>query len=375
MAFLHDKLKTSQDGTPGIRLDFFFTARGTELQRTPLGMFRSLLNQIFDRDATVRPHVHEVYEQRCRQFGYGESKWQWPRAVLEELLTGAILASADRQPVAIFVDALDEAGAESAQQLATYFHRLIGRAGKIKSAVQICISCRHYPIVGNAQAIEIRVEDHNHQDISSYIEDTLSDTECGDDPSQGTRELMLVQLIQQANGVFQWAHLMMPLINRRILEGESFDNIRYWVREIPAWLEDVYIYILNEVIEDRNRRESLLLFQWICLAERPLSITEMRYALAASNARMTTITPKKFEDINGFIQSNERMKRRLKALSGGLTEIFSSGDHDETVQVVHQSVNDFLRAKGLRLLYHYVVGSTPLPDGDRVLFQCQATLY
>lgn len=30
----------------------------------------------------------------------------------------------------VFVDALDEAGAESAQQLATYFHRLIDRAAK-----------------------------------------------------------------------------------------------------------------------------------------------------------------------------------------------------------------------------------------------------
>lgn len=44
MAFLHDRLKTLRDESQGIRLDFFFTARGTELQRTPLGMFRSLLN-------------------------------------------------------------------------------------------------------------------------------------------------------------------------------------------------------------------------------------------------------------------------------------------------------------------------------------------
>lgn len=44
MAFLHDKLQIPQDDRPDIRLDFFFTARGTEMQRTPLGMLRSLLN-------------------------------------------------------------------------------------------------------------------------------------------------------------------------------------------------------------------------------------------------------------------------------------------------------------------------------------------
>ncbi|KAJ5798446.1 uncharacterized protein N7503_007742 [Penicillium pulvis] len=374
MAFLHDRLKTLRDESQGIRLDFFFTARGTEMQRTPLGMFRSLLNQIFERDTTVRSQVRRTYEQRCRQFGFGELKWEWPRSVLEELLTGAILESAIRQPVNIFVDALDEAGAESAQQLATYFHRLIDRAATKNSAVQICISCRHYPIIGNAQAIEICVEDHNHKDIAAYINDTLADTELDDDPSQGKREL-LRQLFQQANMVFQWAHLMMPLVKRKMLEGESFDDIRRWLREIPTGLEDVYTYILSKVIEVANREQSFLLFQWICLAERPLTVTEMRYALTASNARVITGAPRRLENFDGFVESNERMKRRIKTLSGGLTEVVLNGQSDETVQVVHQSVNDFLRAKGLRLLHPHLPGTTSLTDGDKILFQCQATLY
>ncbi|KAJ5910508.1 hypothetical protein N7504_005151 [Penicillium tannophilum] len=374
MAFLHDRLKTLRDESQGIRLDFYFTARGTELQRTPLGMFRSLLNQIYERDTTVRSQVRIVYEQRCRQFGFGELKWEWPRPVLEELLTGAILESASRQPVNVFVDALDEAGAESAQQLATYFHRLIDRAATKSSAVQICISCRHYPIIGNAQAIEIYVEDHNHEDIAAYINDTLADTELGDDPSQGKREL-LRQLIQQANRVFQWAHLMMPLVKRKMLEGESFDDICRWLREIPTGLEDVYTYILSKVIEVANREQSFLLFQWICLAERPLTVKEMRYALMASNATTTPGLSRNLEDTNGFIKSDERMKRRIKALSGGLTEVFLDGHSDETVQVVHQSVNDFLRAKGLRLLHYCVTGTKSLSNDDDVLFQCQANLY
>ncbi|KAJ5640058.1 uncharacterized protein N7484_007920 [Penicillium longicatenatum] len=375
MAFLHDTLKTLQDGTQGIRLDFFFSARGTELQRTPLGMFRSLLNQIFDRDISARPLVRETYEQRCRQFGSSESKWEWPRVLLEELLAGAILASANRQSVTVFVDALDEAGAESAQQLTTYFHRLIDRAGKKNLAVQICISCRHYPIMGNDQAMEINVEDHNYDDISTYIKDTLTDMEVEEGLDQETREVLMQQLIQQANGVFQWAHLIMPLVCRRILEGESFDETRLWLRDIPAGLDDVYTYILNKVIEYKNWENSFLLFQWICLAERPLTVTEMRYALAASNCKTTTISLRGWEKANGFVESNERMKRRVKTLSGGLTEVVSSEDHDETIQVIHQSVNDFFRAKGLQILHHHANGITLPTDSNKILFQCQASLY
>ncbi|CAI7639135.1 unnamed protein product [Penicillium pancosmium] len=281
MAFLHDKLE--QDGGQGIRLDFFFTARGTELQHSPLGMFRSLLSQIFNRDTTLRPKLCEIDEQRSEQFG--GDKWEWPRVVLEKLLTHAILESASRQHVTIFVDALDEAGSESAQQLAAYFHRLIDRAGK--ASLHVCISCRHYPIVRSNRAIEVHMEDRNHDDIAAYIRDTLTDTDVGVSFSEDSEmdQSLVKQLIQQANGSFQWAHIIIPPTERKILEGESFDEIDRWLQEAPYDLEETYTYILRNVIEARNREQSLLLFQWVCLAEGPLTLTETRYALAVGIAQ------------------------------------------------------------------------------------------
>jgi ankyrin repeat protein len=375
MAFLHDKLKESQDSIHGIiRLDFFFTARGTEMQRTPLGMLRSLLNQIFDRDATIRPQVRDIYEQRCRQFGYGERKWEWPQTILEELLATAILASANEQPVIIFVDALDEAGAESAQKLAAYFHRLVDRADKKKLTLQVCISCRHYPILESARAKAIHVEDHNQDDIATYIKDTLLETELEDVPNLEMREVLVEELTQHAKGVFQWAHLIMPLVKQKVVEGESISDIRDWLGDIPADLENVYVYILSNVITARNRDQSFLFFQWVCLAERPLTIVEIRYALAAQNAQITS-SRIEWEKLHGFVESNERMKRRVKAIAGGLAEVVSSGNDEETVQVVHQSVNDFLRAKGLALLYHGISASVGSGDINNILSQSQATLY
>jgi ABC-type lipoprotein export system ATPase subunit len=38
MVFLHSKPQSLQNGNQSNQLDFFFTARGTEMQRTPLGM-------------------------------------------------------------------------------------------------------------------------------------------------------------------------------------------------------------------------------------------------------------------------------------------------------------------------------------------------
>lgn len=46
MLQLYDSLSSQRDLEHGYYLDFFFSARGAELQRTPVGMYRSLLNQI-----------------------------------------------------------------------------------------------------------------------------------------------------------------------------------------------------------------------------------------------------------------------------------------------------------------------------------------
>lgn len=372
MSFLHKKLGSSQKDNQGIQLDFFFTARGTEMQRTPLGMFRSLLNQIFLYDATIRSQVREAYEHRCKLFGWEEGIWTWPQTMLEELLVDTVLSS--RQRVTIFVDALDETGDVSAPQIASFFHQLLDRAERKNAAIRICISCRHYPIICSTQTLEIHVEHHNGKDIATYIRDILAQIEVEDSLSEDTRQVLIKRLTQQANGVFQWVRLIMPLTRRRIHEGETSEDICSWLHEVPDGLEDVYRYILKEVIDVRNLKQSFSLFQWLSVAERPLALKEIRYALVAGDAQITGAL-KPIEKIHGFVESDKRMKIRINVLSGGLAEVVSSKDSDEFVQVVHQSVNEFLRAKGLAMMSDMLGTSSPTRKNEEIYFQSHAVLY
>jgi hypothetical protein len=75
----------------------------------------------------------------------------------------------------LFVDALDEAGADTASELAEYFHELNNLVVESRTA-KICISCRHYLVVSSHTSLEICVEDENHEDIATYVEEKL-DTE------------------------------------------------------------------------------------------------------------------------------------------------------------------------------------------------------
>ncbi|KAL3469228.1 ankyrin [Aspergillus californicus] len=377
MHFLHDKLQEPHDGDQGIALEFFFTARGTELQHTPSGMFRSLVRQLFDHDQSVRPKVREIYERKCRQFGYGKREWEWQKPELEGLLTESILLSAQQQRVTIFADALDEAGREPAQELAEYFHEINARAIQAKAAVKICISCRHYPFPASVPGIEICVEEHNRADIATYINDKLrlEWIDANDPLDKVTWTTLKDDLIKQAKGVFQWARIITPLIKHMAQDGNSPQHVRDWLHQVPPVLEGVYEYIFRHVISSKDRVQSFLLFQWVCLAERPLSVTEMRYALAARDARIKPYR-KRFHETVNFIQKDKHMKQRVKGLSGGLAEVVTTSSGAEGVQVTHQSVNDFLRVKGLGVLAQ-LAGATEctIMDHNNTLRKSQAMLY
>ncbi|CAG8133409.1 unnamed protein product [Penicillium olsonii] len=373
MAFLHNRLERP-DKSPETRLEFFFSARGTELQHTSLGMFRSLLNQIFDGDETVRPLVREFYNQRCRLLG-GQRTWEWRLNKLQELLADTILASAKRKPIIVFVDALDEAGVTSARQLAQYFHQLVDRAEEASLPLQVYISCRHYPIVETSQVTEISVEDHNEGDLAAYIRDLLTNTNVAERVGQQAMDSMVRKLIWKANGVFQWAHITMPSITQDILDGQNFEEITCWLNEVPAELDKLYAYILSHLIQSRTREQSILFLQWVCFAERPLTVVEMRYALAAPNAPPIPLQPA-WEKLPDFVDDDDRMVKKVKALSGGLAEIVPGLNQkpDKTIQVVHESVRDFFHERGLALLYPDLSNSI-LSSNETLISQCQATLY
>ncbi|KAJ5252941.1 hypothetical protein N7489_003351 [Penicillium chrysogenum] len=368
MEFLYNELKGPQGMGLGTQLEFFFTARGTELQRTPLGMLRSLLNQLFLCDATVRPLVRAAYMEQRVKFG-GEHSWEWPQKLLEDLLAKAILTSAAHQQVTLFVDALDETGETFAQQLLDYLHQLNCSGHRARVTLKICFSCRHYPIVNSDETIEITVEHHNFRDIASYITDKFPRRVHDQEEWQRLANV----LIKQANGVFQWVHIIMPTIQQKILRRHSPKDIRKWSRTVPSELEEMYLDTLERVMTIENPQEVFLFFQWLCAAERPLSKTEMRYALSTKDATIQPSQP--WEQIDEFIKDDEDMDVKIQALSGGLAEIGFYRE-DTAILVVHQTVHDFLRNKGLLHLRSKVVDkSAPTIDSKEMILQCHATLY
>ena len=85
-------------------LSFFFHGRGDELQRTPLGLFRSLLHQVLRRFPDVLPDLVDIFKTKCNEFGEPGVKWQWHQEELQHLFQSCLPRVLTTRPVWVFLE-------------------------------------------------------------------------------------------------------------------------------------------------------------------------------------------------------------------------------------------------------------------------------
>lgn len=121
-------------------ISFFFNARGRIFEKSTLGLYQSLLYNLF----ITEPKLQEALDH-CQMSGYHnilESGWQLQmlKEVLEEAVT--ILQEQGKQ-LYCFVDALDECPEDDVQDMVLYFENLVNNTDS--RHFRVCFSSRHYP--------------------------------------------------------------------------------------------------------------------------------------------------------------------------------------------------------------------------------------
>ncbi|MCJ1345407.1 hypothetical protein MMC31_003614 [Peltigera leucophlebia] len=320
-----------------VTLSFFFHGRGVELQKTPLGLFRSLLHQLLKKFPAPLYEVVQTFQSNCKDM----EKWEWHQKDLQRLLKACLPKVLEECAVRILVDALDECGEVAARELVTYFQDLLSWCSSAKRGLSICFSCRHYPVVAIGGGLELCVEHENHSDIRRYIEEKLQPAIQNDEELQELQD----EIFNRSSCIFQWVVLVLDRAIWQHREGYSLPYILEQLYKTPAGLDSLYKDILQRLNKDKqNQPRSLKLMQWICFARRPLSLTELRFAMIVNSA---TYYPsfKQCKLSPDFVKDDEKMEKQLKALSGGLAEVKVHG-HKPVAQFIHQSVNDHITKEG-----------------------------
>jgi len=114
------------------------------------------------------------FEEREKRFGgYTANRWVWTCKELQDFLAIVLIKATKYRPVTIFVDALDEYGEDPAKSLLEYFNNLVRQFEQEKSLVKICLSSRHYPVLGLGTTPAVYVEERNSEDIQWYVQERL----------------------------------------------------------------------------------------------------------------------------------------------------------------------------------------------------------
>jgi ankyrin repeat protein len=328
-------------------VSFFFHGRGTELQRTSLGLFRSILYQIVDhireQNADLLSDLKKFFKKKCEPTEGPGIDWSWHLSELKNNVENLLLKllQSGKYSIRIVVDAIDESGEKAAIEIVRGFQSLLKTlfADQVRydNKMGICFSCRHYPALALDNRPEIRVEMENKTDIMTYVRYEL----------EGIRSQLQNAIIKRADSSFQWASLVVDKVIQLELRGEGRRAIST-IQQTPQDLNELYRLLL-EGIDPDNRPRSLKLIQWILFATRPLTLDELRFAMAL-DADIQYRSLRQCRDAEEYTDDNEAMQRKVKHLSRGLAEV-RLHDSKQIVQFIHQSVIDFLVLQdGLRII-------------------------
>lgn len=334
---------------------FFFHGRGKNaLEKSPLGMLRSVLYQFLEQNARLCEVFLPIFLDKQRKHGVDI---QWHFGELKSFLLSSV-ETLGSDPIVLLVDALDECMDEEVQSVVTFLESLACSAVESDKTLNICLASRHYPQIrmGKVDEFVIETRSEHDKDIMEYVRQNLivKDTEIEQ------------EILQKAAHVFLWVELVVKMINKAYNDGRV-RAMKKVLRDVPSDLDDLYRELLTKGQSCDEIRETLCMLQWVLFAKRALLPEELYFAV------LSDIDPDHLGSWDQRKESRHAIQRYTTTTSKGLIEVRTLTDHGDSVfqsdseeqeysigvddthkqvvQVIHESVKDFLvSVKGLQSL-------------------------
>ena len=314
-----------KERTEAVVISFFFNARGEDLEKSTLGMYRSLLYQLFK----ALPDLQVVLDRVGSTLSQDGDSCIWTIDDLQSLFAAAVQKLQQRRLIC-FIDALDECGEDQIRDLLAFIIDLGRIAISLQIQFSVFLSSRHYPHISVANGIQLILDgqEGHVQDIARYLNSELK-------IGRGRKvEAIKEEILRRASGIFLWVALVVKILNKEHDRGH-IHALERRLREIPDGLDKLFEDILTR--DGENIKGLILCLQWVLYAKRPLRREELYYAIL-SGTDCEALTTLSSEAITA-----QDMERFILSSSKGLAETTKS--KAQTVQFIHESVRDFLLGK------------------------------
>ncbi|KAI1091145.1 hypothetical protein F5B19DRAFT_285669 [Rostrohypoxylon terebratum] len=311
-------------------ISFFFNARGDDLEKSTVGIYRSLLLQLLEQ----LPGLQRVFGS------LGLATWnsgchQWSIEALKELFEQALKGLGESSLVC-FIDALDECDERQIRDMISFFEHLGELTTSANIEFRVCFSSRHYPHITIKKGVYLVLEgqEGHSQDIVDYLN---SELKIG---HSKLAEQIRDDLKEKAAGVFMWIVLVVRILNKEH-DGGRIHTLRQRLRDIPGDLHELFRDILTR--DQDNKAELLLCIQWVLFAKQPLKPEQLYFAIHSG------IEPGALSAWDRDYITEDIIRKFILSSSKGLAEITKS--KTSTVQFIHESVRDFLKENELKEIW------------------------
>ena len=331
---------------------FFFNKRGSEIEKSPTGLFRTLLHALCQHISALRAVVMKKY---CKKRGLLDPSWEWQSFELKELLSSVVTAQVlGQRNVILCVDALDECDVIGAKSVIQFFEHLADASIREKTKFNVCLSSRYWPQLTIQHCFNARVEIENHGDIASYIHEHMTTMQAFEIQKDQLATLETI-LEDKAQGVFLWVVLVVQELLYAHENGATLGELERILHRVPQDLLSFYQSQIQKSEHD-DGGQMLSMLQCVFYSLKPLTSTELQYLLAFGHTAFPSYS--EWIQSSEFIMSDAHMEKRIRDKSKGLLEMAEITEYwvgcepqnKRTVQFIHQTIVDFLSKDGFEPL-------------------------
>ena len=205
---------------------------------------------------------------------------------LWKILDDALHRFASKNPVFVIVDALDDVkgGEQSRKEVTNHLGAIATRHTNIQTII-LSRDPSPSPTRGKFHTFTI-THDHTHDDSRHVAGHALHRYQIFQDQGEHAREGVVDQLIHAAKGNFLSLLLTIKFL-RQETSYEGFMKAVKATRDAPKSLEELIKKLVDTL--DFSKADTYRLLSWMLVAERPLTVTEVKDLLQIDLQKKTSI--------------------------------------------------------------------------------------
>ncbi|KAF7506902.1 hypothetical protein GJ744_011143 [Endocarpon pusillum] len=291
---------------------FFFWYAGTSLQKSQVGLLRSLLLCVLRAKQVLVPVLFPNVI-RALQSGQQALPLVLTETELQNAFSDLVRTDLLSAKVCFIIDGLDEYDGGH-DELANLFAEITW-----SKKVKVVLSSRPIPayVYAFSKCRNLRLQDLTVEDIRYFADNELSKhrhVHLIEVATPGATDELVETITSKASGVFLWVAVVMKLLIRGLQDCDTVADLRRRLIDLPEELEQLYSHMLRSMPK-ANRIQGSKLLQLVYKCSKiqghfPMTLLQLSFAEEEDYEKGSGEEP--------YVLSEERESCRLESTEGRL---------------------------------------------------------